>query len=70
MVTNSKILVNDKSFRTLLTIKNSLLVETKRYIQGICPIIYVLDYYLCKKHYYQGEKRYKWKLPVCFKVEW
>lgn len=26
--------------------------------------------YLCRKHYYQEEKRYKWKLPACLKVEW
>ena len=21
--------------------------------------------YLCRKHYYQEQKRYKWKLPAC-----
>ena len=26
--------------------------------------------YLCKKHYYQEEKNFKWKLPACLKVEW
>jgi len=27
-------------------------------------------YYLCKKHYYQEEKRLKWKLPACLSVDW
>lgn len=26
--------------------------------------------YLCKKHYYSEQKRLKWKLPACLKVEW
>ncbi|MEK6917605.1 MAG: hypothetical protein AABW51_01535 [Nanoarchaeota archaeon] len=26
--------------------------------------------YLCKKHYYQEQKRLKWKLPSCLNVEW
>ena len=26
--------------------------------------------YLCRKHYFQEEKRYKWKLPACLSVEW
>lgn len=26
--------------------------------------------YLCKKHYYAEQKRLKWKLPACLKVEW
>ncbi len=26
--------------------------------------------YLCKKHYYQEEKRLKYKLPACLSVEW
>ena len=26
--------------------------------------------YLCRKHYYQEEKRLKWKLPACLSVEW
>ncbi len=27
-------------------------------------------HYLCKKHYYQEERRLKWKLPACLTVEW
>ena len=27
-------------------------------------------YYLCKKHYYQEERRLKWRLPTCLSVEW
>lgn len=26
--------------------------------------------YLCRKHYHSEEKRLKWKLPACLKVEW
>jgi len=26
--------------------------------------------YLCKKHYFKEQKRLKWKLPACLKVEW
>lgn len=26
--------------------------------------------YLCKKHYLQEQKRFKWKLPASLKVEW
>ncbi len=26
--------------------------------------------YLCKKHYFQEQKRLNWKLPACLKVEW
>ena len=26
--------------------------------------------YLCKKHYYQEQKRFGWKLPAGLKVEW
>ena len=26
--------------------------------------------YLCRKHYFQEQKRLKWKLPACLKVEW
>ena len=26
--------------------------------------------YLCKKHYSEEQKRLKWKLPACLKVEW
>ena len=26
--------------------------------------------YLCKKHYFEEQKRLKWKLPACLKVEW
>ncbi len=26
--------------------------------------------YLCKKHYLEEQKRLKWKLPACLKVEW
>ncbi len=26
--------------------------------------------YLCRKHYFEEEKRLKWKLPACLKVEW
>jgi len=26
--------------------------------------------YLCKKHYYQEERRLKWKLPACLTVQW
>lgn len=26
--------------------------------------------YLCKKHYYEEQKRLRWRLPACFKVEW
>lgn len=25
--------------------------------------------YLCKKHYFEEQKRLKWKLPACLKVE-
>jgi hypothetical protein len=25
--------------------------------------------YLCKKHYYEEQKRKKWKLPACLKIE-
>jgi len=26
--------------------------------------------YLCRKHYFDEQKRLKWKLPACLKVEW
>ena len=26
--------------------------------------------YLCKKHYYEEQKRLNWKLPACLIVEW
>ena len=26
--------------------------------------------YLCRKHYFEEQKRLKWKLPACLKVEW
>lgn len=26
--------------------------------------------YLCRRHYYEEEKRLKWKLPACLHVEW
>ena len=26
--------------------------------------------YLCRKHYLEEQKRLKWKLPACLKVEW
>lgn len=26
--------------------------------------------YLCRKHYYQEQKRLNWKLPACLKVDW
>ena len=26
--------------------------------------------YLCRKHYYQEQKRLNYKLPACFEVEW
>jgi len=26
--------------------------------------------YLCRKHYSEEQKRLKWKLPACLKVEW
>jgi len=26
--------------------------------------------YLCRKHYYQEQKRLKWKLPACLSVDW
>ncbi|HUW43783.1 MAG TPA: hypothetical protein VMV95_02385 [Bacillota bacterium] len=26
--------------------------------------------YLCKKHYYEEQKRLEWKLPSCLSVEW
>jgi len=26
--------------------------------------------YLCRKHYFQEQKRLKWKLPACLTVEW
>lgn len=26
--------------------------------------------YLCKKHYYEEQKRLRWKLPACLSVEW
>ncbi len=26
--------------------------------------------YLCRKHYFGEQKRLKWKLPACLKVEW
>ena len=26
--------------------------------------------YLCRKHYFSEEKRLKWRLPACLKVEW
>lgn len=26
--------------------------------------------YLCRKHYYQEQKRLNWKLPACLEVEW
>ena len=26
--------------------------------------------YLCRKHYSKEQKRLKWKLPACLKVEW
>jgi len=26
--------------------------------------------YLCRRHYYQEQKRFKWKLPACLKVGW
>lgn len=26
--------------------------------------------YLCRKHYFGEQKRLRWKLPACFKVEW
>jgi len=26
--------------------------------------------YLCKKHYFEEQKRFGWKLPACLKVKW
>ena len=26
--------------------------------------------YLCRKHYYEEQKRLNWKLPACLSVEW
>ena len=26
--------------------------------------------YLCRKHYYEEQKRFNGKLPACLKVEW
>ncbi len=26
--------------------------------------------YLCRKHYLEEQKRLKWKLPACLKIEW
>ena len=26
--------------------------------------------YLCRKHYFEEQKRLKWKLPACLTVEW
>ncbi len=26
--------------------------------------------YLCKKHYFEEQKRLNWKLPACLSVEW
>ena len=26
--------------------------------------------YLCRKHYFSEQKKAKWKLPACLKVEW
>ena len=26
--------------------------------------------YLCRKHYFGEQKRLRWKLPACLKVEW
>ncbi len=26
--------------------------------------------YLCKKHYTEEQKKFKWKLPACFKIEY
>ncbi len=26
--------------------------------------------YLCRKHYFEEQKRLGWKLPACLKVEW
>ena len=26
--------------------------------------------YLCRKHYFEEQKRLKWKLPACLEVEW
>ena len=26
--------------------------------------------YLCRKHYFQEQKRFNWKIPACLKIEW
>lgn len=26
--------------------------------------------YLCRRHYFEEQKRLNWKLPACLKVEW
>lgn len=26
--------------------------------------------YLCRRHYLEEQKRFKWKFPACLKVEW
>ncbi len=26
--------------------------------------------YLCRKHYYEEQKRFNWKMPACLSIEW